>query len=304
MSDVSVIGLGQMGEVLARLFLRSGRTVTVWNRTAAKAARLVTEGAVLAASAADAIAASPVTVLILYDDAAAEAVIADGFHGPLDGRILVNLGTTGPEAARKFQAKIVREGGRYVDGAIQAAPSQMGEPDTPLFVSGDARDLERIQPLLEVLAGNVVRVGDRIDASAFTDLATLSYVYGAFAGFLHGARIAEAVGIDVATYGKLVHDISPSFGAFFAHEAQAIASANFLATESPLRISVSAVERILDTSRQLGLDDAVPALMHGWLGRAVQAGYQDEELAALIKVLRDRSNGVRLPTPGPNALPA
>ncbi|MET0336381.1 MAG: NAD(P)-binding domain-containing protein [Caulobacter sp.] len=290
MSDVSVIGLGQMGQVLARLFLRSGRTVTVWNRTAEKAAGLVSEGAVLAASAAEAIQASPVTVLILYDDDAVEAVIAEGLRGPLDGRILINLGTSGPDATRGFQTKVTQQGGLYVDGAIQAAPSQMGEPHTPVFVSGDAKVLERVQPLLQVLAGNVVRVGSRIDASAFMDLATLSYVYGAFAGFLHGARIAEAVGIDVATYGKLVHDIAPSFGAFFEHEAQAIASGDFRATESPMRISVSAVERIVVTSRQLGLDDAVPSLMHDWLGAAVEAGYQDEELAALIKVIRDRAS--------------
>ena len=118
------------------------------------------------------------------------------------------------------------------------------------------------------------------------DLATLSYVYGAFAGFLHGARVAEATGIDVATFGSLINAISPSFGAFFQHEGGVIASGDFRITESPLRISVPAVRRILMSSERLGLNTELPALVDGWLERAEAAGLADEELASLIKILR------------------
>jgi 3-hydroxyisobutyrate dehydrogenase-like beta-hydroxyacid dehydrogenase len=38
MSDISVIGLEKMGSALAFALLQSGRSVTVWNRTAEKAA--------------------------------------------------------------------------------------------------------------------------------------------------------------------------------------------------------------------------------------------------------------------------
>src|SRR4051812_28976021 len=62
MSDVSVIGLGKMGAALASTLLQSGRSVTVWNRSADKAAALVEAGATLAPSVAAAVAASPVTV--------------------------------------------------------------------------------------------------------------------------------------------------------------------------------------------------------------------------------------------------
>jgi 3-hydroxyisobutyrate dehydrogenase-like beta-hydroxyacid dehydrogenase len=52
MLEVTVIGLGLMGTALARGLLRSGARVTVWNRSIAKAAPLVAEGAALAPSAA------------------------------------------------------------------------------------------------------------------------------------------------------------------------------------------------------------------------------------------------------------
>ncbi|REN18832.1 NAD(P)-dependent oxidoreductase, partial [Mycobacterium tuberculosis] len=49
--QVSVLGLGAMGEAIARLYLDQGYKVTVWNRTAGKADALVAKGAVLARSA-------------------------------------------------------------------------------------------------------------------------------------------------------------------------------------------------------------------------------------------------------------
>ncbi|AKJ29219.1 NAD(P)-binding domain-containing protein [Caldimonas brevitalea] len=54
MNDVTVIGLGAMGETLARLQLQQGHQVTVWNRTAAKAGARSAQGAQVAASAAEA----------------------------------------------------------------------------------------------------------------------------------------------------------------------------------------------------------------------------------------------------------
>ena len=56
MTDVSVIGLGDMGSALAATLLDSGYAVTLWNRSADKAAPLIAAGAQLAESAQDAIA--------------------------------------------------------------------------------------------------------------------------------------------------------------------------------------------------------------------------------------------------------
>jgi 3-hydroxyisobutyrate dehydrogenase-like beta-hydroxyacid dehydrogenase len=287
MTDVTVIGLGQMGFVLADLILRAGKSVTLWNRSPDKAAALLKREAILAATPAAAIAASPITLMCVYDYEAARSILGgEGVSAALPGRLVVNLSTGSPEDAREAEGTIARQGGRYLDGAIQAAPSQMGEAGTPILISGPATDFAEVEPLLRILAGNLVYLGDRIDAAAFMDLATLSYVYGAYAGFLHGARIAEEMDISVEAFGGIVSDISPSFGAFFKHQGAVIQSGNFAVSESPMRISIAAVDRILSTSERLGLDTEMPALVNRWLQEAKRAGLADEELAAVIKILR------------------
>ena len=140
--------------------------------------------------------------------------------------------------------------------------------------------------MLGDLAGNLVYLGAAIEAAPAMDLATLSYVYGALAGFIHGARIAESQSLDVSRYGRIVNEISPSFGAFFQHEGAVIQSGDFTITESPLRISVEATQRILQSSKQAGLNTEFPTFVADLLGRAHAAGLADQELASLIKVLR------------------
>ena len=76
MTDISLIGLGNMGAALARTLLASGRSVTVWNRTEAKADPLVAAGAARADTPFAAIAASPVVLACVKNHQATGKKIA------------------------------------------------------------------------------------------------------------------------------------------------------------------------------------------------------------------------------------
>jgi 3-hydroxyisobutyrate dehydrogenase-like beta-hydroxyacid dehydrogenase len=87
-------------------------------------------------------------------------------------------------------------------------------------------------------------------------------------------------------YGSLVAEISRSFGEFFKHEGAVIHSGNYQISESPLKISVEATERLAQAARESGINSEFPTFVSGIFKRAMAAGYGDEEVAALIKVLR------------------
>jgi 3-hydroxyisobutyrate dehydrogenase-like beta-hydroxyacid dehydrogenase len=287
LKEVSVLGLGAMGVTIARLYLDQGYKVTVWNRTPDKARELVARGALLARDAAEALRSGRVAVMCVYDYRAAEAILSSpGAAAALDGRLLVQLTTGSPQDARDAQAWAQRHGATYFEGAIQAAPDQMGQPDTPLLVSGARPVFDEARPWLEVLAGGIVYLGEAASAAAAMDLATLSTIYGTLLGFLHGARVAEHEGFDVAAYGRIVAGIMPTFAGFLQHEGAVIQSGDFAISQSPMRISVEATQRILQSAREAGINTEFPAFAAGLFQRADAAGLGGEELAALIKLLR------------------
>lgn len=72
--DVGFIGLGHMGQAMARNLLKAGHRITVYNRTRDKAEALRSEGAQIADAPADA-CRHAVLITMLADDEAVEAVM-------------------------------------------------------------------------------------------------------------------------------------------------------------------------------------------------------------------------------------
>src|ERR1019366_5153136 len=81
--EMGFIGVGAMGEPIARNLIKAGHSLKIYNRTRSRAAALVNEGATLVETPAQACAAG-VVASMLADDAAVESVVF-GAHGILEG---------------------------------------------------------------------------------------------------------------------------------------------------------------------------------------------------------------------------
>ncbi len=286
-NQISIIGLGPMGIKIAQLYLEKGFQVTVFNRTAAKAAVLVHEGAKLAITVEEALAASPVSIVIVHDYAVSNELFTSlETDDVLSGKTIVQLTTGTAQEARLSEIWFNDRNASYLDGAIQVAPEQMAQPDTTLLFSGNKIEYIKMEDRLRVLGGNIKYLGENIGAASALDTATLSYIYGAAAGFFHGALIAESEHFDVREYGDIIAEIAPGMGEFLKHEGGVISGGDFSISQSPLSISVGATERILATAKSSGINSEFPQFVANWLQRAKVAGYEQEEFAAVIKILR------------------
>ncbi|MCE7008902.1 NAD(P)-binding domain-containing protein [Kibdelosporangium philippinense] len=176
--SVTVIGLGAMGQTLAKTFVHNGHPTTVWNRTPGK----VVEGATHAPTAAEAVAASELVVVCVLDYKAAQSVL-DLID--LSGKAVVNLTNGTPAHAREF-AK-----GDYLDGGIMAVPQMIGQPEAMVLYSGSKEVFDKYQETLNVL-GQSRFVGEDPGLAALYDLALLSAMYGQSAGGLHAVSMVGA----------------------------------------------------------------------------------------------------------------
>ncbi|MCW3465793.1 NAD(P)-dependent oxidoreductase [Chitinophaga nivalis] len=287
-TKVAVIGLGAMGTTIADIMLRNRLSVTVWNRTAARTEAAVKAGAIAAPSAAAAISEADIIIMCVFDYKAVQEILqTPAVAAAIRGKLLIQLTTGSPKDAQESETWAHQQGATYLDGAIQVAPEQMAQPDTTILVSGQEAAFQQGEPFLKMLGGNITYLGAQINAAATMDLATLSYVYGAALGFFHGALIAESNGFNVGMYGDIVANIAPGMGAFLQHEGKVIQSGNFAISQSPLSISAEATARMEQTAREAGISTSFPAYASGLFKKAMAAGYGNEELAAMIKVLRE-----------------
>jgi 3-hydroxyisobutyrate dehydrogenase-like beta-hydroxyacid dehydrogenase len=287
MSDVSVIGLGAMGSALARALLRGGHSVTVWNRTDTKAAALGRDGASVAPHPAAAVVASPVVVVCVENYDVTRAVLAAPDVRPqLSGRVVVQLSTGRPEEARDGERWVRESEADYLDGAILAYPEQIGTPEAALLVAGPEATFRRCEPLLQCLAGGLTFVGERIGSASALDCASLSLVFGALLGALHGARICEVEGLRVDEFASMMSELMPVVGVEVGQLGGRIQAGRFDGSHSALRTYDAAAMRLLQHARDSRINADLPAYVSATLRKGVTAGFGSEDLAALIKVLR------------------
>ncbi|QEU90894.1 NAD(P)-binding domain-containing protein [Streptomyces kanamyceticus] len=189
-APVSVIGLGDMGRALAGALLAAGHPTTVWNRSADKADELVARGAVRAASAEEALLASPLTLVCLLDYDTNRAVLEPAV-GALRGRALVNLTNGTPDEAREAEKWAAGAGADYLDGGIMAIPATVGTPGAFVLYSGAERHFAAHRETLEAL-GAAKYLGADAGIAPLYDLALLSAMDMMFAGFFHSVAMATS----------------------------------------------------------------------------------------------------------------
>ncbi|MBF9129372.1 NAD(P)-dependent oxidoreductase [Plantactinospora sp. S1510] len=184
---ISVLGLGAMGTGLVHVLLGRGHPVTVWNRTPGKARDLLAEGAVLAGTAADAVAAGELVVVSLTDYDAVEEVleiVADAAAG----KVVVNLTTGAPDRARRVADWARRVGADYLDGVVQAGPEQLGSPEATLFYSGSEPAFAAHRRTLEQL-GTSHHLGPDAGQACRYDLALFGLWYEAELAYLNALAL-------------------------------------------------------------------------------------------------------------------
>jgi 3-hydroxyisobutyrate dehydrogenase-like beta-hydroxyacid dehydrogenase len=177
--SVSLIGLGSMGSALAGTLIDKGFKITIWNRDLNKAQPLIHKGAELASSAAEAIAASPVTIMCVSNYNVSTVILAqEGITEALENKTFIQLSTGTPKEARDMEALISSKGVAYLDGSILAWPSHISGEETTILVSGKKPVFENIEPIMKALAGNLIPMGEAIGGASSLFAAVLAYLAG------------------------------------------------------------------------------------------------------------------------------
>jgi 3-hydroxyisobutyrate dehydrogenase-like beta-hydroxyacid dehydrogenase len=281
-APVTVIGLGPMGRALAGAFVQAGHPTTVWNRTAARADALIARGAAGAPTAADAVAASPLVVVCLRDDAAVHATLDPE---ALRGRTLVNLTSTAPEQSRR-RAEWARDRGiAYLDGTVLTPTPTIGQSSALVLYSGPEDVYEAHRPVLASLGGTATYLGEDPGRAAAFDVSLLDIFWTSVSGLAHGLALARAEGIsgaELAPYAQSVFSLLPEMATRFARQLD---DGDHPGERSTIASAAAGLEHVIGTARTHRMDAGVLAASRAVVQRALDAGHGDDGLSRLAAVL-------------------
>jgi len=285
MSDVTVIGLGAMGSAIARTELQAGHTVTVWNRSPDKIDPLVDIGASGSATLLDAIQASSHIFICVDCYATSDNLLNDkNITGYLDGKTFVQIAQGTPTEARSSEAWLSNYGANYLDATIFCFPSMLGDPESIILVGGNQSCYESVQKYLNPLGGDLRFLGENIGAAAAVGLAVLSVSVALYMGVAHGAQICKSEGVEVGHLASVLYH-----GPKCKEMAEIIDASSYelgsLYDGASLSVYNDIVKSILSHANDTESNSELPAFLTQIYQRGVDAGFGEEDRAALVKVL-------------------
>ncbi|MER6184655.1 NAD(P)-binding domain-containing protein [Streptomyces sp. NPDC001652] len=288
-SSVTVLGLGPMGRALAGAFLDAGLRTTVWNRTPGRDLDLAERGAISAPSAAEAVAASPLTVVCVVNyDAADTFLRTEAVTDALKGRTVVNFSSDAPDRARRTADWAAEHGIRYLDGAIMTPITTIGTPHAVFLHSGPEDLYAEHRPALDALGGTHTHLGADPGRAAAHDIALLDIFWTATAGYVHALALARAEGITARELAPFAQGIGAILPPLFAEWADDIDEGTYSGEGNPLTSSVSSMAHIVHTAEAQGIDSAVLRAAEGQARRAVGLGHGTDGITRLTELLGRR----------------
>ncbi len=160
--NVGFIGVGRMGRGMAGRLLGAGHQLAVYNRTRAKADALGEAGAKVVASIAEVVRHGDVTITMLADDPALEAVALHrgGLVEALPkGAIHMVMGTHGVDVVRRIGASHAAAGQILVAAPVLGRPDMAASGQLGIVVAGPAAAVDRLRPLLAAMGRRSFEAG-------------------------------------------------------------------------------------------------------------------------------------------------
>ena len=287
--QIGFIGLGAMGQAIARRLLAAGHTLTVWNRSPQPMQVLAAAGAHAATGPAQA-AAQPVVFSMLADDAAVRAVLID--HGALAAMpraaVHINMATIAVATARQLAAAHAACGVGYVAAPVFGRPDAAAAGKLHVLAAGAPDALARVQPLLAAIGQRVWPFGaDAVRASA-VKLAGNFMLAAAIEAMAEASTLAQAHGVAPTDFlGLMTQTLfaSPAYQSYGA----LIAAQRYQPAGFRLRLGLKDMRLALEAADAAAVPMPVAAVLRDNFLDAIAHGAADKDWAALAEVSARRA---------------
>ncbi len=200
MAKVAFLGLGVMGYPMARHLGAKGHDVTVYNRTAEKADKWVSENGGRAARTPREAAEGQEIVFACVgndDDLRQVTLGPDGaFHSLTAGSLFVDHTTASAEVARELHAAAQEKGGAFVDAPVSGGQAGAENGVLTVMCGGDEEAYARAEPVIMSFA-RACRLMGPAGSGQLTKMINQICIAGLVQGLSEGIHFGKKAGLDI-----------------------------------------------------------------------------------------------------------
>ncbi|WP_131880834.1 MULTISPECIES: NAD(P)-dependent oxidoreductase [unclassified Curtobacterium] len=274
-----MLGTGAMGAGVAGSLLRERHQVTVWNRSADKAAPLGEHGATVATDPGTAVEHAEVVLLTLFDtDAVVDVLEQAAGDAPTDA-VWIQASTIGVDGTETVVQLAAKYGITLVEAMMLGtkAPAEQGK--LTMLAAGPADQVDRVVPVLDAIGAKTIRAGERVGDGTALKLAANAWIASITAATGQSLALAAALGLDPQLFLDAI-DGSASDSAYAHTKGAAI-----IAGEFPAQFALDGLRKDIGLIAEAARANDVSTTLLDALGRvyadASAAGHGGDDIAAV-----------------------
>ncbi len=287
MAKLSFIGLGVMGAPMAGHLATAGHSVTVYNRSAAKAAAWVAEyGGSSAPTPAAAAAGADAVFACVGADADLRAVTLgpDGaFAAMHPGALFVDHTTVSAEIARELALAGDAKGLLVLDAPVSGGQAGAVNGQLTIMCGGSPKAFAAAEPLMAAYAKRSGHMGPA-GSGQLTKMVNQVAIAGALEGLAEAVHFALAAGLDA---GAVIDVISKGAAQSWQMDNRA---GTMAAGQFDFGFAVDWMRKdlglVLGEAKRLGISLPATALIDQFYGDVQAMGGRRQDTSALIRRFR------------------
>ncbi|HEY7229569.1 MAG TPA: NAD(P)-dependent oxidoreductase [Pseudolabrys sp.] len=287
--DIGFIGLGNMGQPMARRLIEAGHKLVVYDTRNDAVAPLVELGAQVASSPSD-VADRVETVMASLPSLQISEKVAIGEGGVIHGKRIkrfIDLSTTGSQVATKIAAALAKKNIVQIDSPVSGGVGGAKKGTLAVMVSGPKGEIDLVRDVLSVF-GKVFVIGEKPGMAQTMKLANNFLSATAMAATSEAVAMGVKAGLDPAVMIDVINAGSGRTTASDQKFPQAILPRTFdygFATALMLKD----VRLCFDEARQLSAPNAVMrAVLEQWETTNAEYG-GDSDFTAIVKMIEQRA---------------
>ena len=284
---VGFIGLGAMGQGMAKNIISAGFPTTLYNRTRDKAEAFVELGGKVADTPKAAAEGADVVVSCLADPPAVEAVM----FGP-DGAIagikadatLIDMSTVDPRTTLKLADALKAKGAHLLDAPVAGSKHVAAAGELVAMVGGDEQVLRRCRPVLDAMCKSVIHTGPN-GTGTYTKLAFNLIVGHMGVALAEGMVLGKKAGLDCQILLDTI--MSSVIGSkFYEWKGGCILNRDF-SQYFATRLMHKDLNLAMSVAYDLNIALPVTAAVKELFGAAKATGHEDEDFCSVIRPLEE-----------------
>lgn len=295
MQKVGFIGLGAMGAAMARNIAKAGYQLGVYNRSVARSLPFQEQGFPIYASPAElARACEAVIVMVRDPHALSEILYADNglLQGlrdtPATSKLIINMSTVSPAATLSAAAAVGSAGAHFLDAPVSGTVKPAEDGTLLILAAGENNDIDTAEPLLKTMGKSVLRCGAVGQATRLKLVLNL-VLAGMLQSLAEGLQLADTQGLTADTVLQAIQG-GPMGAGLYAMKGPMMAEGRF-PKQFPVDLMFKDLNLVLETAGEARQPLPMTASIRETFSAARSMGFGDEDMAALIKVLKRGSRG-------------